>query len=936
METGTKIVNKGLVLLWVVSAFILSSCHSGSTKRTFVIGVSQCSDDAWRRTMNNEMLRESSFYPNIRLEIKTAYDNNNKQISDIQDFINEKVDALIVSPNEAEPITPIVEKAYKAGIPVIMVDRKIASDQYTAFVGANNFLIGKEVGNYAINLLKGKGNIVEIRGLQGSTPATERHNGFMSAIAKYPNIHIIFSSDGKWLRAPAKQEMQSALKQYHKINLVYAHNDEMAIGAYQAALSVHRNKDIKFLGIDALADAGGGIDQVLHGVLTATFIYPTGGEKAIQTAVAILNHKPFQRENTLYTAAVDKTNARIIKLQTDQINDHQKKIVQLNGLLNKNLAQYSTQRTLLYGSLMILLLITGLLLVSVMAYRSKNRLSKKLEQKNRAIEQQKETLSVQHEQLLALSKNLQEATQAKLTFFTNISHEFRTPLTLLTGPIDTLLSSPNVKQDEQRLLLLMRKNANILLSLISQLIDFRKYENGKLPVNFTLSDLKLFLKEESISFKELAKRKHIHFHVKTSDESFTIWMDMEKLEKIYFNLLSNAFKYTLENGHIDVKLTKEIITDEAFAVLSVSDDGKGIPKESLKNIFERFYKVDPFAAGSGIGLAFTKALVELHHGKIEIESEEGHGTKFTVFLPFQQKEIPTTSSITENTATHAPLLQIIETEDVEIEDLPKEAFQTTEKPIILLVEDNADVRAYIKTILQADYTILEAANGENGLSKAMKYVPELIVSDVMMDGMNGFELCRQVKETLSTSHIPVMLLTACSLDEEKATGFESGADAYIQKPFNERLFTIRIRKLIENRKRLKELFRENQAFGEIKASVSDIDKDFITQFHKFIEENIANSELNVDDMGKELGLSRVQLYRKLKSLTNYAPNELVRIIRLRTAANLLETTDQNVSEIAYATGFTSPSYFTKCFRDYFNESPSDYGRNAQTKTEKEE
>jgi signal transduction histidine kinase/DNA-binding response OmpR family regulator len=584
---------------------------------------------------------------------------------------------------------------------------------------------------------------------------------------------------------------------------------------------------------------------------------------------------------------------------------------------------------------MILLLTIGLLLVSLMAYRSKNRLNKKLEQKNRAIEQQKETLSVQHEQLLALSKNLQEATQAKLTFFTNISHEFRTPLTLLTGPIDTLLSSSNLKSNEQRLLLLMRKNANILLSLISQLIDFRKYENGKLPVNFTLSDLKLFLKEESVSFKEMAKRKHIHFHINVSDDAFIIWMDMEKLEKIYFNLLSNAFKYTLENGHIDVSLTKEMVNDEAFAVLSVSDNGKGIPKESLKNIFERFYKVDPFAAGSGIGLAFTKALVELHHGKIEIESEEGHGTKFTVYLPFQQKEIPTTSNLTEKTVTHAPQAELMETDEIEIEDLPKEAYQTSEKPLILLVEDNADVRAYIKTILKPDYIILEAANGQNGLLKAMKYVPELIISDVMMDGMNGFELCRQVKETLSTSHIPVMLLTACSLDEEKATGFESGADAYIQKPFNERLFTIRIRKLIENRKRLKELFRENQTFGEIKASVSDIDKDFITQFHQFIEENITNSELNVDDIGKELGLSRVQLYRKLKSLTNYAPNELVRIIRLRTAANLLETTNQNISEIAYATGFTSPSYFTKCFRDYFNESPSDYGRNAQTKTEKD-
>lgn len=919
-------------IIMSISVTLVISCQQEKAKHEFIIGVSQCSDDAWRRTMNNDMLREASFYSNVHLTIKTAYDNNEKQIQDIQSFIDKKVDALIVAPNEAQPITPVVEKAYKAGIPVILVDRKIVSNNYTAFVGADNFLIGKEVGIYAAKVLHGKGNILEIKGLNGSTPASERHRGFMSEIAHYPNIHIVYETDGEWLQSVSKQKMKQALASNLPIDLVFAHNDQMGIGAYKAALEVNRNKSIIFLGIDALPGANEGIDQVLHGVLNATFIYPTGGEKAIQTVLSILNKKPFQRENILYTAAVDKANARILKLQTDQIFEHQRRIEQLSNVLIKNLEQYATQRTMLYGSLLILLLVVGLLIVSIFAYRGKNRSNKKLEQKNIAIQKQQQELSLQHEQLLALSKNLQEATQSKLLFFTNISHEFRTPLTLLIGPIDTLLSSTNLNNDEKNLLLLMRKNANVLLKLIGQIIEFRKYDNGKLPLNLTLSNLKFFLKDLTSSFEDLAKRKHIHFQFSSSDDNFTLWFDCEKVETIYFNLLSNAFKFTPENGHVNVTLKKQTIDDADYAVFSIFDDGKNIPIEYMENIFNRFYKIDPHSSGSGIGLALTKALIEIHNGKITVESGEKEGCTFTVQLPFKHKEIP----IIEEQTPYVPS-QLLNPEDYietgnDIEDDPslsQEPSSDFEKPIILIVEDNADVRTYIKSLLIKDYTIIEASNGKTGLNKAMQYVPELIISDVMMTGMNGFELCQQLKGNLSTSHIPIMLLTAYNFDEQKAAGFESGADAYIQKPFNESLLVIRVRKLIENRKRVKEYFEKNLTFGERKNNVADIDKTFINKFHKLVEEHLEDSELNIDNIGKKIGLSRIQLYRKIKSLTNYAPNELVRIIRLKNAANLLVSTEKNISEIAYEVGFTSPSYFTKCFREYFNESPSDYGKRVK-------
>ena len=900
----------------------MSSCNPGKSNQTKVIGVSQCSDDAWRRTMNNEMKREASFNPGVEIKIKTAYDSNQQQIRDIESFIADRVDLIIVSPNEAIPLTPVIEKALQDGIPVVLVDRKISSGKYTAFVGADNFQIGKEVGVYIANLLSGAGNIAEIRGLKGSTPDFERHRGFMNVIGKYPGIHVVYQADGGWLRKQAKQEMNTALQKSIPIDLVFAHNDEMASGAQEATTLFTGVKKPMIVGIDALPGTEGGIQKVLNGVLDATFIYPTGGEKAIQTAVRILNKEPFNRDNILYTAVVDKTNARVLKLQTDQIIQHQNRIGQLNVVLNQNLAKYSTQRMLLVSSLLVLFLILILLFLIIRAYRSKNKSNKILESQNIAISKQKEELSEQRDQLIVLSKNLEEATQAKLVFFTNISHEFRTPLTLILGPLDSLERNEKLTPAGQKLVQLMRKNVHVLLKLINQIIDFRKYENGKMQMYFTLTDLKAFISEICDSFIEFGKKKHIHFTFTASDDDFTLWFDSDKMEKICYNLLSNAFKFTSENGRIDVHLDKVILNDEAVAQLTIKDNGVGISEHHVQNIFERFYKVDSRATGSGIGLHLTKVLVELHNGTINVESAEGKGTKFSVHIPFRQREIPIVEqypTLNSNQEREEDML-ILESE-VEVPEL--EHLQT-DKPLVLIVEDNVDVRIYVKSLLIDSFEIIEAPNGQIGLFKAMKFVPELIISDVSMDVMDGFELCKQIKENLSTSNIPVILLTAFAQDEQRATGFESGADAYIPKPFNESLLKIRVRKLIENREKVKDYFQKNLTFGERKENVAEIDKTFINKFRKIIEEKLIDSDLNVDEIGKNLGLSRVQLYRKIKSLTNYAPNELVRIIRLKAAEQLILKTEKSISEIAYETGFSSPSYFTKCFKEYFTESPTEY------------
>lgn len=904
---------------------LLPACSSDNGQKRWVIALSQCSEDDWRTAMNQDVLREASFHDNVEIRIKSVQDDTQQQIRDIEGFISAKVDLIIVAPKEAAPLTPVIEKAMDAGIPVILADRKINSKQYSAFVGADNFQVGYDVGMYVAEQLGGKGRVFEIQGLAGSTPADERSAGFRSVLQQYPDIRIVAAKDGEWLRSNAKQHTRNLIESQQTVELIFAHNDQMALGAYQAFQEEEMERPY-IVGIDALPGDVGGIQMVLDGILDATFIYPTGGERVVQTALRILQNEAYSRENLLYTAIVDPSNARVLKLQTDQISAQQSRIGNLNQVLNENLKQYATQRILFFGSLLVITFILSLLALLIRANRKSNHTNQLLETKNIAINRQKEELAEQRDQLILLSKNLEEATQAKLVFFTNVSHEFRAPLTLISGPLDNLIENESLSDNGKTMAQLIKKNVRILKLLIDEIIDFRKVENGKMQMYFSFGDFRHFLQEAVLSFKDLAHRKHIHLDIHLSDDDFTFWFDPEKMEKVLYNLLSNAFKYTAVNGKVNVSLEKVTIDGETMAKISVADTGRGIPDEHINHIFERFYRASDMVAGSGIGLALTKALIEMHNGTIFVESEEGKGSVFTTLLPFKQLN----TTIPEN----PPTLQMAEEVNNELIALHVEdAFETSEssnreraadKPLLLLVEDNDDVRLYIRSMLQAEYAIIEARNGQKGLQQAMKQMPDLIISDVMMDVMDGFELCKQLRGNLSTSHIPIILLTACSLDEQRVIGFENGADAYIPKPFNEKLLRIRIRKMIENREILKSYFQKNLTFGEQKESVTEIDKSFIEKFRHIVEENLSNNNLTVDDIGKVIGLSRIQLYRKIKSLTNYAPNELIRTIRLKAAEKMLVSTEKNISEIAYDTGFSSPSYFTKCFKDYFNESPIDY------------
>lgn len=887
--------------------FVLAGC--GNETSRYRIGVSQCSDDEWRRQMNSEILREALFYDGVDVEIRSVADDSRKQEEDIRYFMEKGVDLLVVAPNEAAALTPVVEEAFDKGIPVVVIDRKILSDKYTAYIGADNYEIGKAVGNYVAARLKGQGRVVEIAGLSGSTPATERHQGFMSVISGYPAITLLCREDAGWLRQSAEERMDSILARYPQIDVVYAQNDRMAAGAYEAACKRGREKEIDFVGIDALPGKGYGLEMVLDSVLTATFIYPTGGDKVMQTAMDILQKRPYEREKILTTAVVDLTNARVMNLQTTQISELDDKIETLNGKISGYLARYATQQVVLYGSLLILLLVGGLLLVVYKSLRSKNRM-------NRELSEQKEQLEQQRDQLIELSHQLEEATHAKLVFFTNISHDFRTPLTLVADPVEQLLADKSLTGDQTRLLLLVKKNVSILLRLVNQILDFRKYENGKMEYTLGQVDLLKRLQGWSDSFAATARKKHIHFSFDyTPGKDYHTMADVEKLERIYFNLLSNAFKFTPENGKITVRLSVVAEEDVPFFRLTVANTGSLISAEHIRNIFDRFYKIDRHHAGSGIGLALVKAFVEMHGGTISVESDERQGTIFTVDLPVVCADLPAAEEAIQESSHEFPAEAVVDAEEAENN-------YDASKATVLIIDDNPDIRAYVHTLLSAEYSVVEAADGAEGIRKAMKYVPDVIVSDVMMPGIDGVECCRRLKSELQTCHIPVILLTACSLDEQRIQGYAGGADSYISKPFSSQLVLARIRNLIEGRRRMKQFFGDGQTLA--KENICDLDKDFVQRFKTLIEEKMGDSELNVEDLGKEMGLSRVQLYRKIKSLTNYAPNELLRMARLKKAASLLASSDMTVAEIGYEVGFTSPSYFTKCYKEQFGESPTEF------------
>lgn len=895
---------KRLLSYCLTAAIVLLFCGCTESK-VYKIGVSQCSQDDWRMKMNDEINREIMFHEDAVVEIRSADDNNAKQIEDIKYFVENGFDIIIVSPNEAAALTPIIKEVYESGMPVVIFDRNINGDTYTARIGVNDEGLGKSAAHYARHLTGPRAKAIEIFGLRGSTPAEGRHKGFAEEFAAGEGV-LLASVAGDWNKEDAMRVADSLLKVFPDVDLIYAHNDRMAIGASEVVRAQGRD-NIRIIGIDAAPNVG--IQAVADGVIDATFLYPTEGHRLIQTALAILKNEPYNKETILpVSSAVDRSNADILLLQNEMLNQETGKMKLLKNQIDDYWAQHSSQTSLFYASIAIIILLFGVGFLLLRAYWQRSRHQKELLAQNKLLQEERDKQAMLNEQL-------QIATQSKLMFFTNVSHDLRTPLTLISEPISQLVEAPNLSPLQKTLVRIANKNIRILQRLINQILDFRKYENGKLDLRLSEIDFARAVRDWTESFFAVARRRDIKLSI-DGPSALPVAIDTEKIERVFFNLLSNAFKYTPDNGSIAVKYE----CDGGNLVFKVADTGEGISERDLGNIFDRFYQADRIhPKGSGIGLYLAKAFVELHGGQIGVESTLNKGSEFTVSLPV--RHVSETVGETEKIISHGDV-------EAELESIDGNVSFDENKPIVLVIDDNKDIQKLVGELLNGDYNIITANNGKEGLRMGAKYVPDLIICDVMMPVMDGLECCRLIKKEVSTSHIPVLMLTACSLDEQRVEGYDSGADGYLSKPFNSDVLKSRCSSLIINRKRIKDLWQPRAAAiagpqtPAAALPTEDIDNEFYVRFVEIFRADMGNPELNVDMIASKMGFERSQFYRKIKSLTNYAPVELIRRLRLQRGRELLITTEKTIGEIAYEIGFSTPAYFTKCYRDAYGETPS--------------
>ncbi|MDY6418860.1 MAG: substrate-binding domain-containing protein [Bacteroidales bacterium] len=927
-------------LLTVFSVLSLLACSR--KPEVFTIGVSQCSVDAWREAANNEIGQEALFYNNLNLVFKSVRDDSQQQIADIEQFIEDGVDLLIISPNESSALSPVVEKAYDAGIPVVLYDRKVDSDKYTAFIGGDNRQIGSIAGSYTLSIIDGRKRIALIRGTRGSTADTERYEGFVSVLdqQKISGAAIAVEAYANFTREDARKamgEILSKTREEDPYDLVFAFNDEMAAGVYDAYVEAGMKKPF-IMGIDALlaADGTGTIPYILDGMIDASFIYPTGGNAVISLAHRILMGEPFERENILSTEMVNRTNVRVYQTQVNQLAEKQRRAEELNTRIQAYSQRYERQQQLMYIILAFVVILGMVLILLAFTMRTRNRLVVRLNEQNAQIRKQVESLEAQKKQLIDLSEQLEETTQAKLNFFTNISHEFKTPLSLISGPIDDLIANKQMPANAEVPLDILKRNSSKLTRLITELLDFRTLESGNLAVNYSMGNLDTFLREILKMFADVIRRRNLHFEYEVDDSGYEIPFDPIKMEKVFTNLLSNAFNHVDKEGTIRIRLSSTPIESGRDINLSVFNSGSYIPPENIEKIFQRFYTLDAEQKGTGIGLALVTSLVDALGGVIQVDSEQATGTTFTVKIPLE-KDLLTDARF--NTKTYVPEFAKLKLATMGEEDVASgildEMAREEGKPTVLVIEDNVDMRYYIRTILSSDYHVLLAKDGNIGTSKAFKLLPDIVLCDIMMPDMDGYEVCRQLKGNPSTKDIPIILLTACSLDEQRARGYESGAEAFMQKPFNVTTLKVRMRQLLQRKEQISSEIQGDWLIGRKAGTLSSAAATMLNRFREYVEEHIMEN-ISLDEIAQHLGYSKSKLYRELKDVTEYSPIDLVNLVRLHKAVDLMTREQQNITEAAFNTGFSSPSYFSRTFLKYYYMRPKDYIKGKQSSHSSEE
>lgn len=920
---------KRLLYLCCLALLVIAGCRP-ETGPKYRIGFSQCTgNDDWRRNMLTEMKRELFYHPEMQLLYRDAESDSKRQVAQIRELLAEKIDILVVSPNEAAPLAPVIAETYGKGIPVIILDRKAATDSFTAYIGGDNYNIGKLAAEYIATQLKGKGKIIEVTGLAGSSPTVERHQGFRDALAHYPGLRVIATLEGSWVADKTREAAARNDSAVQQTDIIFAQNDVMAYSMYRYC----REKGqlhTRFIGVDASPYPDAGIDLVSRDILSASLLYPSGGKEAISMAADILSGKKVARNTLLQTVLIDSSNVKLMRLQIDKIQAQHQEIEQQQSLLQEQRSLYQDQQHLLRIVVTTLCIAFLLGIVLIIILRTNRRI-------NRQLKQQRDEILLQRDQLVEMTAKAQEATEAKFSFFTNLSHEFRTPLTLIQAPLENLMgSSRQLSAPQKQQLELMRRNVTHLMRLVNQLLEFRRIESGKLQLKVAENDLPAFMLDIMEAYKGIAVKKHIDFRLISRQPGIKAWFDQHLFDRVLYNLLSNAFKFTGDYGKVHIYLEQPLPGQEAL--IRIEDDGSGMDENTLAHAFELFYQSrNSEHKGTGIGLALTREIIALHHGSISVQSAKGAGTTFTISLPATSTPF-TPEEIQQEAESMNVINHSLHSYTADIADDPA---VSQEEPLsvkthphsLLIIEDHPDLNHFLADFLRGQYEVFHASNGADGLKLAFEHVPDLILCDIMMPGMDGIQVLQTLKKDIRTSYIPVILLSANSSEEQRIKGMQHNADAYISKPFHLKYLAESISSMLNNRALLKDHYIAEPETRVHTVQSNKTERKFINDFTAIVEENLGNDQFSVEDICQQLAISKMQLYRKIKQLLNCNVNDYILEARVKKGRYLLGNATLSIAEIAYECGFSSPAYFSTVFKARSGQTPKAFRDQVNKKGE---
>jgi len=900
-------------------AGLVCACKSGNAgHEKFTVAFSQCTgEDLWRKNMLDEMRTELTLYPEIDFVYADALGKSEDQIAQVKSMVGKGIDLLVISPNEAEPLTATVKGVMQMGIPVIIIDRKINSRDYTAFIGADNYEIGEMAGQYLQGIAPGSTKIMEILGLSGSSPAIDRERGFSQAIKKRPDLEITKRIYGNWSEATAKDSLTFLKSELAEVGAIFAHNDNMALGARKVLNQFYPGKKIPIIGVDACLGDGGGLDMVYNKQITASLVYPTFGKEAILTALKILKGENFKKDNILSSIVIDSSNVRMMKMQAARISNQQKDITVQKKLLDEQRVVYKSQQAVL--NVMVVLFVLALVLggITFLSLTENRKINRNLERKNEEIHKQQNLL-------IEMSSKAAAGNEARLNFYTNITHELRTPLTLILSPVEDMANDQRLLPLAGEKITALQRNTNRLLNLVNQLLDFRKIEIDGYVIQAAEHNIISFIRDVMEPFKIYARKRDVHLTFIPEEKELLVWFDINLLDKVILNLLSNAFKFVSEGGIIKIYVAREADSVN----IKIQDNGIGMYQKDIPLIFDPYYQADNAPrTGSGIGLSLVKEIIDKHKAQIEVASEKWKGSTFSIKLPLGSKHL----SEKEKAVVTSPIVSYSEKallyqNDIEtvVQDVRHQVKLRLKEYSLLVVEDNNDLLNYLVKELSDEFDVFFAKNGRDAIELAQERVPDLIVTDNVIPEVSGKDVCRILKNNIKTSHIPIILLTAQTSSEQIISGMEAMVDMYITKPFILQNLIASIKALINNREALKSHFISDIAFTTGKGALSQIDRKFLNDFSGIVEGNLGNEKFCIEDICMSIGISRMHLYRKIKALTGMTVNEYIMERRLKKASYLLRHESLNIAQITYSVGFSSPSYFSTAFKAKYGYSPSEY------------